>query len=156
MYHQSDWNCTNGGTFSINCKDFSNFFNNYNIKHFHIKKSDILNQATQNMFQHWQFIFFMHFTHQCMFCPKWSKLYLLPYVKSSAQLLFYTLRKSTTIKRTEQWLHTFETTISTHCRALNLKRRYCHFCLRVLISAILALSMVVNKRDKGEVTFNGM
>jgi len=38
---QTDRNCTYGGTFSINSKEFSNFCNNYNIKHFHIKKSDI-------------------------------------------------------------------------------------------------------------------
>jgi len=34
----SDRNCTYGGTFSINCKEFSHFLNNYNIKHFQIKK----------------------------------------------------------------------------------------------------------------------
>ena len=31
------WDCTYGGTFSINCKQICNFLNNYNIKHFHIK-----------------------------------------------------------------------------------------------------------------------
>jgi hypothetical protein len=35
-------------------------------------------------------------------------------------------------------------------------RHYCHFCLRVLTSAILVLSMLVNKKYVGEVTFNGM
>jgi hypothetical protein len=42
----TEQNCTCGGTFSINCKESSHFLNNYSIKHFQIKKSDIFIQAT--------------------------------------------------------------------------------------------------------------
>lgn len=48
----------------------------------------------------------------------------------------------------------FETTIGTHFQAL--KRRYCYFRLIFLISAILVLSMVGNKKYEGEVTSSDM
>jgi len=41
----SDRKCTYAGTFLIKCKEFSNFFCNYDMKHLHIKKCDKCNKV---------------------------------------------------------------------------------------------------------------
>jgi len=41
----SEMYSTYAGTFLIKCKEFSNFFCNYSMKHLHIKKCDICNKA---------------------------------------------------------------------------------------------------------------
>jgi hypothetical protein len=148
----SDQNCTYRGTFLIKCMEFSHFLNNYNIKHFHIKKI-LYTQSSYTEHVSALTVYLVHVFYTLKHVLSEMIEIVLSYcILNLGPKCYSTLRKPITKTRTKQWLHMFETTTSTHFWVLNLERRSCHFCLTVLISAILVLSMLVNKKNEGEVT----